>query len=115
MVYHRTALDRLLDMIRNYQTYQIAENVIITMSLVRNNVICGVDFSKIKMPFFLPDGIYFSDNGLNPSSFRKSIVAYMMKYDNKSFLNCDFREAFILNNVNNLISMDAVSDDEIII
>ena len=53
-VYHRTALDRLLDMIRNYQTYQIAENVIITMSLVRNNVICGVDFSKIKMPFFCP-------------------------------------------------------------
>lgn len=112
-VYHRTALDRLLDMIRDYQTYQIAENVIITMSLVRNNVICGVDFSKMKIPTFLPEGIYFSNNGLNPSSFRKSIVACMIKYENKNFLNCDFREAFIWNDAENLISMGAILDDEI--
>lgn len=112
-VYHRTILDRLLDMIRDCQTYRIAENVMITMSLVRNNVICGVDFSKIEIPFYLPDGIYFSDNGLNPSSFRKSIVAHATKYDSKIFLNCDFREAFIRKDAENLISMGAVLDDEI--
>ncbi len=34
-VYHRTVLDCLLDMIRDYDSYNTAENVILTMSLVR--------------------------------------------------------------------------------
>ena len=92
-VYHRTALDRLLDMVRDYETYRTSENIILTMSLVRNNIICGVDFSKIKLPIFMPNDICFSNNGLDPSYFRKSTVIRMRVHDNKIFLNCDFREA----------------------
>ena len=92
-VYHRTALDRLLDMVRDYETYRTSENIILTMSLVRNNIICGVDFSKMKLPIFMPRDVCFSKNGLDPSCFRKSTVIRMRSHDNKIFLNCDFREA----------------------
>ncbi len=92
-VYHRTALDRLIDMVRDYETYRTSENIILTMSLVRNNIICGVDFSKMKLPVFMPNNICFSNKGLYPSYFRKSIVLGTIENEDKNFLNCDFGEA----------------------
>lgn len=92
-VYHRTSLDRLLDMVRDYETYRTSENIILTMSLVRNNIICGVDFSKMKLPLFMPSDVCFSNNGHDPSYFCKSTIIRMRSHDNKIFLNCDFREA----------------------
>ena len=112
-VYHRTALDRLLDMVRDYETYRTSENIILTMSSVRNNIICGVDFSKMKFPLYIPTDICFSDNGLDPSYFRKSIVLGITENEDKNFLNCDFREAlyFEEKDKEKLRKMGAVVDE----
>lgn len=111
-VYHRTALDRLLDMVRDYETYRTSENIILTMSSVRNNIICGVDFSKMKLPLFMPSDICFSNKGLYPSCFRKSIVFGMTENEYKKFLNCDFREVlfFKKKDKENLRKMGAIVD-----
>lgn len=112
-VYHRTALDRLLDMVRDYETYRTSENIILTMSLVRNNIICGVDFSKMKLPLFMPSDICFSKNGLDPSYFRKSIVLGIAENEDENFLNCDFREALFFEEKDKeqLRKMGAVVDE----
>jgi len=112
-VYHRTALDRLLDMVRDYETYRTSENIILTMSLTRNNIICGVDFSKMKLPLFMPNDICFSNNGLYPSYFRKSIVPGIIEYEDMNFLNCDFGKAlfFEKKDKEKLRKMGAVVDE----
>lgn len=96
-VYHWTVLDSLLDTMREYNSYQTADNVIKTMSLVRNNIICDVDFSKINIPLFIHD-IDFSFNGKYPCSFRKCIVPFPHTTTNLGFKNCDFTGAFFLDN-----------------
>jgi len=46
-----TLLETLMDSMRDYDSYRTAENVIKTMSIVRNGVICDVNFRALKLPF----------------------------------------------------------------
>ncbi|MCM1220268.1 MAG: hypothetical protein NC548_37855 [Lachnospiraceae bacterium] len=73
-LYNRTILDKLLDMYRRFNSRTddmcIAENVLKTMSIARNGIICDVDFSRIAMPFNIPCNIKFSLNGEYPCRFR---------------------------------------------
>lgn len=87
-----TVLDTLIDSVRDYESYRTTENIIKTMSIVRNNVICDVDFSGLKLPVFMKDGISFSDNGKFPCSF---IGCYVFDWNcyNLNFINCDFTGA----------------------
>lgn len=87
-----TVLDTLIDSVRDYESYRTTENIIKTMSIVRNNVICDVDFSGLKLPVFMKDGISFSDNGKFPCSF---IGCYVFDWNcyNLNFKNCDFTGA----------------------
>ena len=72
-----------------YDSYRTAENVIKTMSIVRNGVICDVNFRALKLPFFMDDNISFSDNGEYPCSFCDCLIPNWSSY-NFSFENCDF-------------------------
>ncbi len=90
--FRSTVLDTLIDSVRNYESYRTTENIIKTMSIVRNNVICDVDFSGLKLPVFMNDGISFSDNGKFPCSFSGCYVFDWNCY-NLNFKNCDFTGA----------------------
>lgn len=72
--YHRTLLDSVLDWSRQFDTFRATENVIRTMAAVRNNIICGVDFSRTTLPLYLPCNIKFSLNGEEPCDFRRCHV-----------------------------------------
>lgn len=67
------------------------------MSIVRNGVICDVNFKALKLPFFMDDNISFSDNGKYPCSFRDCLIPDWSSY-NLSFENCDFTGARFFNN-----------------
>lgn len=92
-----TLLETLMDSMRDYDSYRTAENVIKTMSIVRNGVICDVNFRALKLPFFMDDNISFSDNGKYPCSFRDCHIPDWSSY-NLSFKNCDFTGAKFFNN-----------------
>ena len=62
-IYHDTLLDTVLDWSRRFDTLRVTENIIRTMASVRNNVICGVNFSGTALPLYLPCNIKFSWNG----------------------------------------------------
>lgn len=67
--YHHTLLDTLLDLCRGFNCGRAIENVIEIMKVSRNNVICGVDFSRIKLPVVLDSSVKYSLNGKYPCSF----------------------------------------------
>ncbi len=92
-----TMLETLLDSMRDYDSYRIAENVIKTMSIIRNGVICDVNFRGLKLPVFLDNSISFSDKGEYPCSFSDCLIPDWSSY-NLSFENCDFTGAIFMNN-----------------
>lgn len=72
--YQRTILDRILDMYREFGSetdeFHITENIMTTMGIIRNGVICGVNFDRIPLPFNIPCNVRFSLNGECPCTFR---------------------------------------------
>lgn len=68
-VYHETILDTTLDWSRQFDTFRVIEDVIRTMAAVRNNVICGVNFSGTTLPLYLPCNLKFSRNGEDACDF----------------------------------------------
>lgn len=94
--YHHTKLDCLLDWSRELNTFLLTENVIRTMAITRNHVLCGVDFSELNMPMWIPAYIKFSDHGSNPCRFDSckfhmiglydGTVLYSYSDDNSSIL-----------------------------
>lgn len=68
-VYQETILDTALDWSRQFDTFRATENIIRTMAAVRNNVICGVNFSGTTLPLYLPCNLKFSRNGEDACDF----------------------------------------------
>lgn len=68
-VYHETILDTVLDWSRQFDTFRVTEDIIRTMAAVRNNVICGVNFSGTTLPLYLPCNLKFSRNGEDACDF----------------------------------------------
>ena len=110
MFYQETALDDLLDIAREIPHFRMTENVIKVMHLVRNGLVCGVDFSGLTLPHTMPEGTYFSQNGLYPCDFRNTkvfgvfassipedgnveITLYPPENCEQYYLNCDFTGA----------------------
>ena len=91
--YTYTLLDYLLEMCRSTHGFLVADNVIRTMKISRNNLICGVDFSDLRLPPFMYEGVKFSNNGENPCDFRKCIIPFWHNIKNIDFTGCDFSGA----------------------
>ncbi|MBR3629383.1 MAG: hypothetical protein IKN55_02795, partial [Oscillospiraceae bacterium] len=72
--YQETLLDDLLDNAREIPHFRMVENVMTVMHQSRNGLVCGVDFSGLQLPFNMPEGTYFSQNGLYPCDFRNAKV-----------------------------------------
>ncbi len=91
-----TVLDRLLDMSRRFDTFRLTENVIRAMSVVRNGVICNVDFSGTSLPFEIPADIKFVDCDF--SGCKVFLLEACEKYPEYTdcFKECDFRNAVFL-------------------
>ena len=87
--YHRTILDRLLDLVRDFSPYMTR-----TMSLVRDNIICDVDFSKCHIFLLGNDNVSFSYNGKFPCSFDNCIIHCSKDKAGKIFKNCDLEKAY---------------------
>lgn len=69
--YHHTILDDCLEMGRQFRTScMMTWNIIKTMGIVRNGLICYVNFNGLTLPPALPCCLKFSDNGQYASSFR---------------------------------------------
>ena len=68
-IYQETILDTALDWSRQFDTFRATENIILTMAAVRNNVICGVNFSGTTLPLYLPCNLKFSRNGEDACDF----------------------------------------------
>lgn len=68
-VYQETILDTVLDWSRKFDTFRVTEDIIRTMAAVRNNVICGVNFSGTTLPLYLPCNLKFSRNGEDACDF----------------------------------------------
>jgi len=83
--YNHTILDNLLDIYQNfelkYDKMNITENVLKTMSAARNKKLCGVDFSRLPMPFVIPSGIKFTYKFL-PCKFRNSHIYTLNIFEN---------------------------------
>ncbi|MBQ8349505.1 MAG: hypothetical protein IJY19_07700 [Ruminococcus sp.] len=75
--YQRTILDSILDMSKYISTLHTAECVIKVMSLVRGNIICGVDFSNQDLYLKIPNGIRFSLDGEFPCRFCYSWIFFI--------------------------------------
>ena len=73
-IYRETILDTVLDWSRQFDTFRVTENIIRTMAAVRNNMICGVNFSGTALPMYIPCNLKFSLNGEYPCSFIQSQV-----------------------------------------
>lgn len=125
-------------MSRQFNTFRTTENVINTMSAVRGNVICGVNFSDTSLPLSIPRNLKFSMNGDEPCRFNGCLVMLLeilCDYDGNreenwyddliderltpeildeldNFRNCDFTDAKFINEdyVNLLKDMGAVTD-----
>lgn len=68
-IYQETILDTALDWSRQFDTFRMTEDIIRTMAAVRNNVICGVNFSGTALPLYLPCNLKFSRNGEDACDF----------------------------------------------
>lgn len=73
-IYHETILDTVLDWSRQFDTFRMTENIIRTMAAVRNNIICGANFSGTALLLYLPCNLKFSLNGEYPCSFIQAQV-----------------------------------------
>ena len=69
--YHRSELDTLLDMARDFYADSITTEIIKVMCFLRNRLICGVDFSGLFFSGLSTWNLKFSDNGNYPSDFHK--------------------------------------------
>ncbi len=77
-----------------------------SMSLVRNGVLCGVDFSRTGLPMYFPSNIKFSLNGEYPCSFRDCWVFFLSLNnlpacctaysDDKRFLLIAFENGYVI-------------------
>jgi len=72
--YEETPLDGLLNRGWHYSTFRLTENIIRTMAAARDNLICGVDFSRNSLPLHIPCDIKFSKNGEEPCDFSECRV-----------------------------------------
>ncbi len=68
-VYQETILDTVLHWSRQFDTFRMTENIVRTMATVRNNIICGVNFSGTALPLYLPCNLKFSRNGEDACDF----------------------------------------------
>lgn len=109
-IYQRTLLDSILDMARDISNLHTAECVMKSMSLVRGGVLCGVDFSGMCLPIYIPHNVKFNLNGQHPCRFRYCWVFFLAlqklpadsdiainfeKYSQlQHFRNCDFTCAY---------------------
>lgn len=73
-IYQETILDTVLDWSRQFDTFRVTENIIRTMAAVRNNVICGVNFSGTALPLYLLCNLKFSRNGEDACDFMRCQV-----------------------------------------
>lgn len=94
----RTILDDLLDMCREFDAFRTTENVIRTMALVRNNLICDVNFSCTSLPMEIPADIKFHE-----CDFSECFVLLIEACDrfdeieeHDHFKDCDFTDARFL-------------------
>ena len=95
--YHKTQLDTLLEMCREFECFRTTENIIQTMASVRNNVICDVDFSGTSLPLSIPSCICFSDDsGELPCDFSRCHVMYIGILEPLLFSVCSDDNRFIL-------------------
>ncbi len=95
--YQRTELDMLLDMARTFNTNMLTFSVMKTMDFARNHLICGVNFSGLMLPPFIPANAKFNNNGDYPSNFHRCRIDFPsdkpsdifcadFSYDNKKLL-----------------------------
>lgn len=91
--YHRTILDRLLETYRQFNTFCAHEhdfttqNIITTMSIARNGIICSVDFRGTTS--LLPCNVKFSLDGQYPSQFQNSWIGGLNSYSEVvSYIAC---------------------------
>ena len=68
-LYQETILDTALHWSRQFDTFRVTEDIIRTMAAVRNNIICGVNFSGTSLPLYLPCNLKFSRNGEDACDF----------------------------------------------
>lgn len=104
--YYKTPLDTLLEMCREFECSRATENIIRTMSSVRNNEICDVDFSDTMLPLSIPSYIKFSDkDGELPCDFRNCKVTYIglleplkfsVRSDNNRYILAAFENAYFV-------------------
>lgn len=72
--YKWTLLDDFLWLARSFDIGFAIRNIIRTMTISRNKVICGVDFSEMSMPYLLPTYAKFSMDGKYACNFSNSTV-----------------------------------------
>jgi len=91
--YHRTELDDLLDIAREFHVNIVVENVIHVMKFTRNYLICGVDFSGLVLVGLQTSSVTFHYHGNYPCNFQNCRVWTLSKPDSdcKPYQNCDFR------------------------
>ncbi len=72
--YRSTILDYFLDLVRGLNISGVMENMIKTMNISRNKVICGVDFSQLTAPLLMPTYAQFSLNGKYACDFTETTI-----------------------------------------
>lgn len=72
--YESTLLDDFLNLARFLDIDNAAINIIRTMAISRNKVICDADFRGLSIPILLPTYAKFSDNGEYPCDFSSTTV-----------------------------------------
>lgn len=97
--YTYTVLDDFLDICRKFEVEYSVGNVILVKKLIHNNIICGVNFSGLELPHFMPSNIRFSLDGENPCDFsgcRVYRIADRGDALDDGYKNCDFTNATFL-------------------
>lgn len=94
--YQHTKLNTLLDWARSFYTYRLTENVITTMAMIRNNVLCDIDFRGLQLPIWIPAYIKFSNNGHDPCRFNGSSFGVLGLYDGEILYRYSNDHTYIL-------------------
>lgn len=94
----RTILDDLLDMCREFDAFRATENVIRTVALARDNLICDVDFSNTSLPLEIPADIKFYECDFSECTVMliEACVKYNEMSEHDHFKDCDFTNARFL-------------------